>query len=265
MDSNKRKYLVYQITNRFDKKIYIGVHSTLNKNDRYFGSGVEIKEVLKKYGRKSFIKEILYEFDTKEEMLAKEKELVTKEFCFRKDTYNRIEGGGTYLTLGMVSVKDKNGNTSKVYLDDPRYLSGELVGVSKGTVTVKDKDNKTFQVNKNDERYLSGELVSFVKGMVSVKDRQGNKLLVYNNDPRWLSGELVGHTKRIPQHPNFSQLGKNHTQESKDKMSKKAKLRIGEKNSQFGSCWITKNNENKKIRKEELDLYLSQSWIKGRI
>lgn len=31
-----------------------------------------------------------------------------------------------------VSVKDKDGNTMKVLKDDPRYLSGELVGVMKG-------------------------------------------------------------------------------------------------------------------------------------
>jgi len=36
------------------------------------------------------------------------------------------------------------------------------------------------------------------------------------------------------------------------------------KNSSFGSCWITKDNENKKIKKEELENYLSVGWIKGR-
>ena len=120
----KRKYIVYKVTNRFDGKFYIGCHSTLNANDRYMGSGTEIKEALKKFGRKSFVKEILFEYDTKEEMLTKEKELVTKEFCMRTDTYNRIEGGGVYVSLNMITVKDKEGNTSKVYNDDPRYLSG---------------------------------------------------------------------------------------------------------------------------------------------
>lgn len=93
MIKNKRKYLVYKVTNRFNNKIYIGIHSTLNENDRYMGSGTEIKEVLKKEGRKSFIKEILHIIDNKEDMLSKEKELVTKEFFQRTDTYNRIEGG----------------------------------------------------------------------------------------------------------------------------------------------------------------------------
>ena len=129
-----RIYLVYQVTNRFDGKIYVGVHSTLNKNDRYMGSGVEIKEVLKKEGRKSFVKEILFEFDTKEEMLSKEKELVTREFCMREDTYNRIEGGGTYVTVDMIPVKDGQGNCFLVYNNDPRWLNGDVVHINKGNV-----------------------------------------------------------------------------------------------------------------------------------
>lgn len=46
-------------------------------------------------------------------------------------------------------------------------------------------------------------------------------------------------------------------------LSKKGKG-LGELNSQFGTCWITKDNNNKKIKKEELDKYLSDGWIKGR-
>lgn len=59
--------------------------------------------------------------------------------------------------------------------------------------------------------------------------------------------------------------GLKHTDETKDKMSIKASQRIGSKNSQFGTCWITSSNTNKKIKKEELILYIQQGWIKGRV
>lgn len=39
---------------------------------------------------------------------------------------------GSEWRKGRVSVKDKEGNTMSVSLDDPRYISGELVGVTKG-------------------------------------------------------------------------------------------------------------------------------------
>ena len=258
----KRRYIVYKVTNRFDGKIYIGCHSTLNTNDRYMGSGTEIKEAIKKFGRKSFFKETLFDFDTKEEMLAKEKELVTKEFCMRLDTYNRIEGGGTYLTEGMVSVKDKKGNTSKVYLNDQRYLSGELVHVNKGTITVKDQNNKILQVSLKDPRYIFGELVPINKGRANVKDKFGNIFQVDKNDLRYLSGEFVNVQKGCIGIKSF--LNKKHTEETKNKMSEKAKERIGNKNPSFGTCWITKNKENKKIKKENLDEWINQGWIKGR-
>ena len=37
---------------------------------------------------------------------------------------------------GRANVKDKDGNTFSVFKDDPRYLSGELVGVTKGLIWI---------------------------------------------------------------------------------------------------------------------------------
>ena len=38
----------------------------------------------------------------------------------------------------------------------------------------------------------------------------------------------------------------------------------GNSNSQYGTCWITKDGINKKIKKEELETYLNEKWVKGR-
>lgn len=61
--------------------------------------------------------------------------------------------------------------------------------------------------------------------------------------------------------------GKNHKNKSKIKQSKKMKGRfIGKNNSQYGTCWIysLENKRNKKIKKEELNIWLDKGWIKGR-
>lgn len=87
------KYTIYQITNKLNNKIYIGKHQTENIEDGYFGSGLAIKEAVKKYGKVSFEKEILFVFDTEEEMNEKERELVTEDFVKRNDTYNLGLGG----------------------------------------------------------------------------------------------------------------------------------------------------------------------------
>lgn len=58
--------------------------------------------------------------------------------------------------------------------------------------------------------------------------------------------------------------GKTHSEETKQKMRKSKNSGIS--NSQFGTCWIYNEDEKKtlKIDKEELDLWLSLGWLKGR-
>ncbi len=47
-------------------------------------------------------------------------------------------------------------------------------------------------------------------------------------------------------------------------MSDKASKRIGTANSQYNTCWITKDGLNKKIKKEDIDQYHNEGWVKGR-
>ncbi len=63
----------------------------------------------------------------------------------------------------------------------------------------------------------------------------------------------------------FNWKGYSHSEESKKLMSKQKKgTGLGETNSQYGTCWITKDGVNKKIKKEEFETYLKQGWLKGR-
>jgi hypothetical protein len=63
----------------------------------------------------------------------------------------------------------------------------------------------------------------------------------------------------------YNWTGRKHSDETKNKMSVSSKGQgVGEKNSQYGTCWITKDGINKKIKKEELEIYLNEGWVKGR-
>lgn len=86
-------YTIYKTTNLINGKFYIGKHQTNNLNDGYLGSGKFILSAIKKHGRGSFKKEILYVFDSEEEMNSMEKFILTEEFVSNSNNYNAGVGG----------------------------------------------------------------------------------------------------------------------------------------------------------------------------
>lgn len=75
------------------------------------------------------------------------------------------------------------------------------------------------------------------------------------NDPRYLNGELI---------PVITDM-KIHTEEFKRKISRiNSKRQLGSGNSMYGTCWIHNDKESVRIRKDKLDVYLKDGWIKGR-
>lgn len=110
------KYIIYQVTNQVNGKIYIGKHVTDDLNDGYMGSGTILKKAIRKYGVDKFTKTILHIYDNENDMIAKEGELVNEEFVARLDTYNLTQGGnGSFSHIN--SNKDfyikKQSNTVK--------------------------------------------------------------------------------------------------------------------------------------------------------
>jgi len=122
-------FLVYKITNLINKKIYIGVHKTIDKNDSYMGSGKGIKEAIKKYGRKNFKKTIIKECKNQEEMFELEASLVTKLFVSKNTTYNQKVGG--------------YGGFDHIDYTDPKFLRNArrsgLVGAKRTQEIIKEK------------------------------------------------------------------------------------------------------------------------------
>jgi hypothetical protein len=86
-------YTIYKTTNLINGTIYIGVHKTSNIKDSYLGSGKLLKMAIKKYGRNSFKKEILFIFNHPNDAYAKEKEIVNELFIIEYNNYNIAVGG----------------------------------------------------------------------------------------------------------------------------------------------------------------------------
>lgn len=235
-------HFLYKTTNLINNKIYYGAHSTENIDDGYLGSGSLLRKALRKYGKENFKREILKFFENKEQLYLAEEELISKALSEENALYNLKPGGwikfsnGEIISIskgmvickdietnktvkiskdqfdgkkyvgqtkGKVVVKDDDGMIFQTSVDDPRYLSGKLSGVTKNIplseshknklrnrVTVKNEDGENFQVAIDDPRYLSGELKGINSGFVTVKDENGKMLKVATDDPRYLSGEL---------------------------------------------------------------------------
>jgi hypothetical protein len=81
----------------------------------------------------------------------------------------------------------------------------------------------------------------------------------------WKSGiEAISNKRKSGEIPG-SWTGKKHSEETLVKMRESHKgLQDGEKNSQFGTCWITNGSEVKKVKNDELHRWLNSGWRKGR-
>lgn len=122
---NKYNYFyVYKTTNSVNGKIYIGVHAANTLENRYLGSGVNLRKAIKKHGRDKFKKEILGVFQSYDEALNEERQLVTKEFVQDPTTYN-VEIGGLG---GKVWDTEKRAKMSKTKKGSVPWNKGKQVG-----------------------------------------------------------------------------------------------------------------------------------------
>lgn len=133
-------HYTYRITNTKERMYYYGVHSCncLPKEDigiKYFSSSKN-KEFIKdqKENPQDYKYKIIKIFDSRKEAIEHEIFLHNKfNVGINESFYNKAKQTSTdYDTTGKASVKDKDGNIFLVNVDDPRYLLGKLVGVSKG-------------------------------------------------------------------------------------------------------------------------------------
>ena len=86
-----KKYHMVYLTKTGLGEIYVGVHSTLDLNDGYNGSGVEIQKL--KFSGASLETTPLEFFRTREEALAMEAHIVDREFIIENGVLNHTLGG----------------------------------------------------------------------------------------------------------------------------------------------------------------------------
>lgn len=104
--SRRKFHYIYKITRVDNGRYYIGMHSTDNLEDGYFGSGKLITASVKKHGREKHTKEILEYCESRESLKAREKELVNHLLLEDKMCMNLTLGGGCGWEI--VNLKKQN-------------------------------------------------------------------------------------------------------------------------------------------------------------
>lgn len=179
------------------------------------------------------------------------------------------------ITTGHVTVKDSEGNTFYVFCDDPRYKSGELQHCCKGYIHAKDKNGNHFYITKDDPRWISGKLVGMSKGRKYAEEqkqhvKEGIKGKNRKHKTRFVCNEneiIKIDIKDLDEYiKNGYQIGKKYKKIKNQKLvdiHKQYGLQKGEKNSQYGTCWVHNDKENKRIKKIDLENYINNGWLKG--
>lgn len=177
--------------------IYVGVHKTDGEGfDGYFGSNLHLRRAIEKHGSEKFIRETLFDNLDKEQAYDLESTIVDENFISRKDVYNEKCGGFGGSNPGREfhqsdDFKKKLSDGVKKYIQE---LS--QVGIPHHNAGRRASLETRDKMSKSHTGKHTGEL----NHMYSIS---------YEDHPKGM-------------------LGKTHTQETKEKISKSGKERYEE-------------------------------------
>lgn len=185
--------IIYKTTNLVNNKIYIGKQIRPNKN--YLGSGLILKEAIKKYGRKNFKKEILETCDDKETLSEREKYWIS----FYNSRNREI---GYNITVGGDGGSTNNHWLNKKHTDESKLL------ISKNHSDVSGANNPMFGRQHKDEtkKQISETRTSLnIKHTNETKSKMSEKKRGENNNKAKLTESVVKEIRYDYFHNNMKQ------------------------------------------------------------
>lgn len=184
------KHIVYKITNKLNQFFYIGVHSTNNIHDNYYGSGYYVLRALNKYGKENFNKEILVICENREEACYIEEQLISIYINF-PNCYN-LKRGNQYSHYLGINKKNLKGSNNPMFgkqhsNESKEKISKSKIGYKLGKQTVNhlEKRRQTklltyLVVSPDGSEYITKDLPSFCK-QYNLKYKRMSKLSRFAN------------------------------------------------------------------------------------
>lgn len=106
-------HYIYKITclcGEYNGMYYYGLHSTDNIDDGYVGSGTNLWEYYKKYGKvlnKTYKKTILFYADNRDDLKLMEKAVIGDNYWKDPNCLNKVKGGGAIDVVWNKNQKTK--------------------------------------------------------------------------------------------------------------------------------------------------------------
>ena len=165
------------------------------------------------------------------------------------------------IILLCESETEMNLKEKELVVVDPR-ISYNLTGGGYGNWNHINKNNDRYKKDKSKGRKAADAVMDEKYG-----EHWRSDIGKIGNTARQKKYPSLSHSTAMRGHNEgwFSFKGKKHTEETLALLKQAHKdIHAGERNSQYGTCWIHNAEHNKKIKKEELDNYLNIGYIKGR-
>ena len=131
-------HYIYKTTCNVTGRYYVGMHSAYNLEDGYMGSGKRLRYSIRKHGIENHTKEILEFLPTREDLVLREIEIVTKELISEDLCMNLREGG----TGGFSSETAKKGRivVDKILFEKYGSDFKRIIGLSYHNLNEKEKE-----------------------------------------------------------------------------------------------------------------------------
>ena len=233
-------HFLYKVTNNTNGKYYVGVRSSktdpMVSFDGYLGSGLAIKRAVKKYGKKSFHREVLVLCENAEYAYFLENRFVNDDFIKDKNNYNIVVGGkGGYIGSDFYNNKEYKKQVSER---------------SK-------KQSKQFIIDHGEDAMID-RMKNVSAGCTKESRAKGGKSLKKRfNDPEFVAKKKESATKawrredsderKVSVSENFKSYWANLSKEEYDEICAKRK----KANKGMMSAFDLSNNKNVRVSKEE--------------
>lgn len=200
--NQKKHFIIYEMLNVINNKFYIGKHETYDPFDNYIGSGWMIKRAIPKYSLENFIKIILFDLESREQLKIAERKLMPASSCHCHDSqcYNLVPGGGGgFLRADGTNIKLGCRESEKTR--KKKSLIGRLRKVSEQQ---KQQQREKMLGRKQSQETIQKRVSKNIGQKRTKEQRQRISLALVG---RKISKESIEKTKRTKQLRGITQIG----------------------------------------------------------